>query len=272
MRIGVFVSSQIRGEVKRLRRNLNLLKDAFPTGELILGVWDYQEEQAHNYADLAKEVLIIKEPIIHYEPYIDNPKALLNYQYQKKLKSPSERHKHQTKQILAHNELVNRYGKEYDIIVRARWETVVAFNINFFPYVKEVLEDDRIISLSTRSDYHKEVLRIGEFSSSEYRFMNHKNSKTGRVYLAQADNQMLLDNGILIHKSQDWCVDLVNELHSTKKLLAAEFGWYQVLIGNTQAKKWKHYDGGASLSRSMIREERLLLEKYEMLCDNDYRS
>lgn len=270
MKIGVFVSSQIRGEVKKIRRNLNLLKDAFPTGELILGIWDYQEEQAHIYSDLVKEILIIKEPVIHYDPYIDNPNALANWQYQKKLKSPNERHKHQTKQILAHNELMNRYGKEYDIIIRARWETVVGFTINFLQYVKEALDDDRVIAISTRMDYHREILSIGEFSSSEYLYMHHRNSETGKAYLAQADNKMLLDNGILIHKSQDWSVDLVNELHSTKKLLAAEFGWYQVLIGNTQNKKWKHYDGGASLSRSMLKEERLLLEKYEMLCNNDY--
>lgn len=270
MKIGIFVSSQIRGSVENLRRNLFLLKEAFPTGELILGIWDYQENQAYSYLDLVKEIMIIKEPVIHYDPYIDNPNALSNYQYQKKLKSPNERHKHQTKQILAHNKLMHHYRKKYDVIIRARWETVVAFTINFLPYVREAIEDAKTISISTRMDYHREIFRIGEFTSSEYPYMNHRNSKTGRVFLANADNQMLLDNGILIHRSEDWNVDLVDELHSTKKLLAAEFGWYQVLIGHNQAKKWKHYDGGASLSRSMLEKERRLLKKYEMLCDNDY--
>lgn len=270
MKIGVLVSSQIRDSVKATRRNLIFMKEAFPSSDLILGVWDYQESLAFDYIDLAKEAFIIKEPMIHYEPYIDNPKAVLNYQYQKKLKSPNERHKHQTKQILAHNRLMEHYGKEYDVIIRTRWDTVVGVTIDFLPYLKETFQEEKILSISARVDYHRKILTIGEFSSSEYPYMNHRNSKTGKIKLTKTDSHMLLDNGILIHRTEDWSTDLVRKLHESKKLLAAEFGWYQVLIGNDQTKKWKHYDGGACLSRSIIKEERQLLKKYEMLCDNDY--
>lgn len=269
MKIGVFVSSQIRDNVKDTRRNLIFMKEAFPSSDLILGVWDYQESLAFDYVDLAKEAFIIKEPIIHYEPYIDNPNALETYQYQKKLKSPNDRHKHQTKQILAHNRLMEHYGKQYDVIVRARWDTVVAVTINFIPYIKEALEESKVLSIGTRMDYHKEIFTIGEFSSTDYPYLRHRNSKTNKITVSETC-EMLLDNGIIIHSTNDWNVELVQKLHTSKRLLAAEFGWYQVLIGNDQTKKWKHYDGGACLSRSIIKEERQLLKKYEMLCDNDY--
>lgn len=269
MKIGIFVSTQIRESVKITRRNLFFLKEAFPTGELVAGAWDYQESLAFDYVDLAREILIIKEPIIDYEPYIDNPKAVLDYQYQKKLKQPNERHKHQTKQMLAHDALMRKYGKDYDIIVRARWDTAVAVNLDFSPILDEVMNTPTVVGMCTRKDYHTDIMILGESSSSDYPYLKHRNSKTNAVTTSKTC-EMFLDSGILIHRAEDWNSNLVQTLHESKKLLAAEFGWYQILVEGTAHHNWKHYDGGAAFYRTVGKEEKELLNKYEMLCNNDY--
>jgi hypothetical protein len=269
MKVGIFVSAQIRGEVSRLKRNFNLLLDSFRNSEIVFGVWTYQKEEFDFFNEFSDKTLYVDEPVINYRPYIDNPNALMDYMYQKKLKKPDDRHQHQTKQILIHNELMKKYGKDYDVIVRSRYDTTVGLFINFNKFVYECYDDPSVISISTRKDYHSSILTIGELCSNDFPYMNHRNDTTNKVIL-RLTSKMLLDNGIIIHRSCDWNSQLVESLHADKKLLPAEFGWWQILVEGALHNNWKHYDGGASLSRSVPSKDRIILRKYdEMLCDND---
>ena len=47
MKVGIFVSAQIRGEVVRLKRNFNLLLDSFRNSEIVFGVWTYQKASSN---------------------------------------------------------------------------------------------------------------------------------------------------------------------------------------------------------------------------------
>jgi hypothetical protein len=268
MKVGIFVSSQIRGSDQLLKRNINLLLDSFKNSEIVFGVWTYQKDKANFTKDFSDKILYVEEPIIHYKPYIDNPTAIMDYQYQKKLKKPDDRHQHQTKQFLVHNELMKKYGMNYDVIVRSRYDTTVGVFVNFNEFINECYNKPTTIAISTRKDYHQTIHNIGEVSSNEYPYLNHRSDKDGSVKNRKLC-EMLLDNGILIHRSCDWNSDLVNDLHTNKKLLAAEFGWWQILVDGTSHHNWKHYDGGASISRSVLESEREILKKYEMLCDNN---
>jgi hypothetical protein len=72
---------------------------------------------------------------------------------------------------------------------------------------------------------------------------------------------MLNDSGIIIHRTDDWDTELVDRLHNTKKLLAAEFGWHQVLVQGTKHHRWVHYDGGAMLTRCVRKEDMEKIKK-----------
>jgi hypothetical protein len=266
MKVGIFVSTQIRNP-RIIKRNLDFLLDSFDNSEFVFGIWTYQKIYGKILEKYSDKILYVDEPIIHYDPYIDNPTAIMHHQYQKKLKAPNERHKHQTKQILIHNELMKKYETNYDVIVRCRYDTTISPFIDFNQFIDECYEKPATIAISTRTDYHPSILTVGEFASNDYPYMYHRSE--GK-YFARCvkTTEMLLDNGVLIHKSSDWNSELVEKLHSDKKLLAAEFGWWQILVDGTSHNNWKHYDGGAGISRTLIDSDREILKKYEILRNN----
>ena len=139
MKIGIFVSTQVRDPIEKIRLNLSLLSDAFSTAKIIAGIWSYESDKVGDIKSLVDDVVLIDEPVIHYEPYKDNTNAVSDWNYQKKLKSPNERHKHQTKQLLVHNELMKRYQNDFDVIVRARWDTTIGIDLNFMHFAHFVL-------------------------------------------------------------------------------------------------------------------------------------
>ncbi len=266
MRIAIVVSTQVRDPIEKIRLNLSLLSDAFPTAKIIAGIWSYEKEKVDDIKSLVDDVVLIDEPVIHYDPYIDNPNAVSDWNYQKKLKNPNERHKHQTKQLLVHNELMKRFQNNFDVIVRARWDTTIGIDLNFMQFAHECMDIPATIAISTRRDYHKSILTIGEVSSWEYPFLKHECDRTNKI-VTSATCEMLLDNGIIIHRVSDWSCELVDRLHNNSRLLAAEFGWYQILVEGTSHHKWKHYDGGATITRTVIKSDRDILKKYESICN-----
>lgn len=261
MRIGIFVSSQVRDR-KRLRENLDLVRDGFRNAELVFGLYDYQYDDFHKVLKSYGEVQKLEEPHIHYEPYIDNPNWSDNYQYTKKLVHPNPRHKHQTKQILCHNELMKTYGKKYDIIVRMRYDCTISPFHDFTKYAEITQETMAASSITTRADYTPALSILNVYKEAAwYRPHLHHDCAGESEVFKHHTAPMMLDSGLLIHRSQDWDCDLVDRLHKDKKLLAAEFGWYQVLIENTEHNRWIHYDGGASISRSVLIKDREIMKK-----------
>lgn len=260
MKIGVFISTQIRHDQETLNLNIDLLREAFGTNDFVFGVWDYQVDEYKEFLNTLTNVEVFEHFDIEYQPYIDNPNAIMDYQYQKKLKSPNPRHKHQTKQILLHNELMKKYGSMFDVVVRSRWDGTVSPLIDFVPYAREVYETPCTMNICTRDDYQRSILHIGERSDWKYPFLNHRSSKEGEVVRGPVSD-MFLDSGIIIHRTVDWDCEAVDKLHNEKKLLAAEFGWWQVLVEATKHQQWVHYDGGASITRTVIKDEMIKIKK-----------
>lgn len=256
MKVGIFIGGQMREDVETLKINLELLQTGFDTDNFAFAVWDDDAEAYSDFLRTLGNVEVFDRFDIDYEPYIENPKAVLDYQYQKKLDSPNPRHKHQTKQILLHNELMKKYGKNFDVIVRSRWDGTISPAIDFLDYIRETVETPCTMNICTRDDYHRSIITIGERASWDHSFLHHRSDETEKVYYLECgETKMFLDSGILIHRSQDWNSELVERLHNTKKLLAAEFGWWQVLVDGTKHKQWVHYDGGATITRCVTKSE-----------------
>lgn len=266
MKVGVFIQGQLRRSEEELLTTLRLLEDAFPDCEFCFSLWDTDYESRKEFVDehLKGNLELFEEFDIGYEPYLDNPRdAVKHYQYYKKYDKPNPpRHRHQTKQMLLHNELMKKYGDRYDVIVRTRYDSTISPMIDFEPMLREVVETPTVVTCQGRSTLHPiSMFNIQWRCSSEDPVILYHHDD-GRVsFYNTAEHCMLADSGIIIHRPEDWDCDLVDRLHNTKKLLAAEFGWYQILHAGTSHKHWVEYSGGAMLTRCIPRHEREALKK-----------
>lgn len=262
MRIGIFISGQVRREKEDVQRSIRLLEDAFPNAEFVYGTWETEcisyLEELPNW----KNLRVYREFDIDYEPFLDNPDAVDDYQYYKKLNNPNPpRHRHQTKQILMHNWLMKEFGHKFDVIIRSRWDVTISPFVDFMSLAKECNELPAIISVQQRTQYKRSMLHLYNRVPWTEGLMSHHTEK-GKLYLTKfAKSCMVMDAGVILHRSIDWNSNIVDDLHNRKKLLAAEFGWHQVLVQGTAHHQWVHYDGGASLTRTCPKEEREIIRE-----------
>tara|TARA_B100001057_G_scaffold487506_1_gene570337 strand:- start:448 stop:1203 length:756 start_codon:yes stop_codon:yes gene_type:complete len=176
------------------------------------------------------------EPVNHYHPIHDiNPYpdgesngrrrilALPDEKiptHLKKLKAPSA---HWYKQIMLHAWVCDQI--QADVVVRARFETIVSNQIDWQEWIDKCRDDEITIGFNTRSNgknlYHHELERT--------------KSKVDSFYINDA---------LIIHPKHclDW--DYINHLYNKKKLRGAEEGWYQVL-SESQGHYHLSYHGGA---------------------------
>ena len=138
MKTAIIIGGQLRLDDDVLTLSIDLLKDAFPTADLYLAIW---KEDWNTRRELIESwgttVEVIEEYDINYHPYDDNPAMRNTWNWQKKLKfDNTERHIHQTKQILNHDLMMKKYGKNYDVIVRARYDSIISPTESFEYYAK----------------------------------------------------------------------------------------------------------------------------------------
>jgi len=263
MEIGIFIQGQLRRSDDELNLLLDILKDAFPTAEFCYATWNTEYETRKEFCDsLTGNLELFEEFDIGYEPYLDNPDAVKDYQYYKKYNVPNPpRHRHQTKQILLHNELIKKYGHKFDVIVRTRWDSTPSPFIDFMPYVKEAYDTPALVSIMGRSTLNTKMCAIYDRCDSTNPFHLYVGEGGTKKMVDTSKGHMVPDAGILIHRVDDWDTELVDRLHNDKKLLAAEFGWWQVLVDGTKHHQWVTYTGGSMLTRCIDFEERMLIKK-----------
>jgi len=241
MRVAVCVGGQLRVEPKVLKLTVDLLKDAFPTADMYYTVWreDYVERK-DEVDQFGGHVEIIDEYDIDYHPYEDNRDAVNTHNYRKKLKFPNPtRHLHQTKQILNHNTMMRKYLHKYDVVVRSRYDVMLSPYQDYRKVLEECLNHPATITILD-----------GERGNGY-----HIHSKV--VYDNDSNpSRMVGDSGTFVHRVVDWDCDLVDRLHKEKKLLAAEFGWYQAICQYTEYKNYIIYSGASKLTRCHTPEER----------------
>jgi len=247
MRVAVAVGGQLRMSDDMLRLTYDLWRDAFPTADIILAVWSQDYAERSEIVDsFDAKVEIIEEYDIHYHPYEENRDVVDTWNFKKKLLFPNPtRHLHQTKQILNHNKLMKKYGSDYDVVVRTRFDSITSPVQNFEPYLRDCYENGTVISIQDMSAVKK-----------KRKFFSIYN-----LHNPRADQYMVFDGGLVIHSVDRWKPDLVEHLHNTKKLLAAEFGWWQVLVGDRDVA-YKIYDGGAQLTRCVKKTDIQLTKEW----------
>ena len=118
--------------------------------------------------------------------------------------------KHWTKQILIHDYLLKKIPSDYDMIIRTRFDTIVSKEINFVEFIEGSYYENYAIGFNTR--YEKVWLRHNELLE----FVPHFN--VGHV-----------NDALILHPRNLWNSQLVETLHNSKELQAAETGWWQIL-------------------------------------------
>ena len=174
------------------------------------------------------------EPVNTYHPYKDilpypdsesrGRRVIMN---QKRVREQhvviKQGSKHWHKQIMLHAYACDQI--QADVIVRARFETIVSNQIDWQEHIDTCLEDDMTLGFNTRSYNRNPYHHVLERTTSE---------KEG----------FYINDALIIHPKHalDW--GYVNQLYKDKKLRGAEEGWYQVL-SESQGHYHLSYHGGA---------------------------
>ena len=159
-----------------------------------------------------------------------------------------------TKQMLAHAMLLNDIPKEYDMIIRARYDAKISLkNTNFW---KEHLKRayDNNISYGIEYEMHTAI--------NEKRFgLSYPDWTRPHVFDVKPYDQYVFEkkhhhpDHMMFHKRSLFDIDYVYKQHNNKTLMPAELGWWDVLCRN----------GGASMQRIV---GGVILEKNQKIVEN----
>ena len=238
LKIAVCMSGIARGNVSK---HISLLKNAFPGADFYFSTWnEYDNEISQKYNSKT-----YPEPKMHYNPWtecmVDCPH--LKYKAYKKAFQKGEKLStrpkllHATKQIIAHAYQLSDMPN-YDIIVRTRWDTVVSEKVNFSKYVRQSFDERKAIGFAIRGS---RWTNLHQFKDIEHIYVSDPRDQTW-----SRDWMYWLNDNLIIHPMDIFDCDNVHKLHQEKKLLPAEYGWYQVL-----SKNENHHSvyGGATIDR-----------------------
>lgn len=266
LRVGVFLSGQLR-EYEHLPAIVKEIKREFSFAKVIGCVWDTCEKK---YGPQNKRLQIpihtIPEPVIDYNPYWANEHVYENHpEWSRKISHcpPVEdkfsehpdlenRHTHQTKMIIGHNHLVKQYYNDFDIMVRARWDVFIGENLSLMELCEEAYRLPAVVSLGCRIGFpvHKNE-RVKTFDSHNTTF-GLPYLKRNMVLVQRQVTPMVTDYGLIFHRNVDWPVEFVEDLRKNKKLLPAEWGWWQTMI-ERKSIRYVHYDGGSGIYRTKMK-------------------
>ncbi len=226
MKPAICISGLARGNMKR---NINHLKKAFPNIPMFFASW---EETKNDISEQFK-CSYYPEPQMHYNPWseciIDNPHPKYHV-YKKNFlmtklngqSMPNEaRLLNATKQLIAHAYQLADLPKEYDMIIRARWDTVVSNKLDFTSYLEQSYNEKMAIGFAIRGDRH---IILDKFKDIDHIYIqedtDHKWSR---------DWSYWINDNMVFHRRDMYDCDLVHKLHKEKRLWPAEYGWYQML-------------------------------------------
>lgn len=219
MKVAICISGICRGQAKR---NVDLARLHFPTAEFFFSTWEGQPKLPFENA------FYHPEPKMHYHPVVDlvddnckAPKWLAYKHILCKEKAVYERTSHQSKQILGHALLLQEVPKEYDMIMRMRYDTVLSKSVDFTPLLERSYKENLAIGFGTRDRRHKDLNSFAEVPQ----IYPTKDSPPGTSH----DWGWYLMDPLIMHPRKMFDIELVFRLHEEKKLYPSERGWYQIL-------------------------------------------
>lgn len=212
MRVAVCVSGLVNGNL--LKRNNEVLKSKFPYADFYYATWSDQKNAFEGVFSNQK-CFYFDPPNVHYHPYEAKDFDSVHWRETKNWIVKNKKmdwSKHHTKQHIIHALLLKQIEKEYDVIVRTRfdafaWKDPLA---DFTPFVEDSLINQRANCFAvTRKSMFKDLYE------SDY-----ETHPKMRVWC--------LDQ-LIIHPRSLFDPDTVLKLYEDKLLRAAEYGWHQII-------------------------------------------
>lgn len=237
MKIAICVSGIARANSVK---NAELVKKSFDA-DIFFATWDSCVNEHSSKFDCS----VYPEPKIEYNPWTDDNCICEHHKYHGYRKkfltgeySTSSKFMNATKQILAHAYQLQDLPAEYDLIIRTRWDTYVSPNVNFINYVNESYQQNKAIGFAVRNGRHENVHTFKEYDQV------YVNENT--PHSISRDWAWWLNDNLIIHPRSLFDCDKAFNLNADKKLLPAEFGWYQMLSVDDNHKC---VYGGAAIDR-----------------------
>lgn len=213
---GAFNTGNPNGD---LVKNNTIQKANFPDADFYYATWQsFRPEFEKLFPN--KKCIYFPEHKVQYHPYEIAKEHHLSDFYQQTAnwakKGGTERMRwtsHHTKQILIHSWLMDTIENEYDVIVRTRFDGFISKNAKFAPYLEDTFKNNRANCFGATHQEKFDQLR--EIKSNP-------NSKEGSWSVRLLDQLIIYNANALDGK-------VVNTLDREHLLLAAEYGWYQVI-------------------------------------------
>tara|TARA_B100000965_G_C19600442_1_gene762343 strand:- start:3160 stop:3930 length:771 start_codon:yes stop_codon:yes gene_type:complete len=225
----ICVSGIARGNIKR---NISRLKEAFPETPIYFSTWtghknSISEQYESTYHD---------EPVIKYNPWLEciaDPPTVKYKEYKTAFTDMMNRRSyshartqpkllHHTKQIIGHAyQLEHDITEEYDMIIRARWDTVVSTKVNFNDYLNRSYKENIAIGFAIRGGRHTDI--------NKFKDIDHVHINEDTDHSWSRDWHCWINDPLIFHPRKLFNTQLVHELNEEKRLWPAEYGWYQML-------------------------------------------
>lgn len=237
MKVAVCVSGipKINNSLGSLQKYNAKLKSKFPMADFYYATWEgYKSVFEQEFPE--EHAVYFKEPTIEYHPYFDLAVSDHASWYVAEtfewIKKGGEERKnwssHHIKQILIHKNLIASLPKEYDVIVRARYDSVISDKADFIPFIE--------------STYNSGVTNGFAVTKREL-FDNMYQSDL----IAHPRMKVWLLDQLIIHRRDRINNFEIDQLYQARKLNPAEHGWFQILskpylAGHINNHGWVNHD------------------------------
>lgn len=183
------------------------MQEVLKPTDIFLHTWT--EHRASNPYD----TLHCPEPVLDYHPVDDVTVECDHGKFASYKANKTVHHKtaNRSKQLLAYADLLSKIPDDYDLYIRARWETIVSRSFNYDKYV-DIAINKGPVGFSIRPNRGQSIhidLPVSKDKSDDW--------------------YQFLPDALIFHKREHFDIDLVHKLHQEKNLLPAEWGWYQIM-------------------------------------------
>lgn len=190
----------------------------------------YSTWNNHPLPPIEEEIKLFDEPIIHYNPFRCK-KFIEKYPKIASAHFNNSGWNRLTKQILAHQFIIDTLPTSYDVIVRMRYDSWVGEFQDWKGFLQKCFDENVVISFGGWS---------GEMDKRE----NICNE------LIDASNISKLDKALtdFLNIHPQYKMSGAKELHFKEELFPSNQGWYQVLV-DPYLEPHFNYGGGVMLTR-----------------------
>lgn len=193
------------------------------------------EEYKHTVPkDYHHNLFACDEPVLNYHPVTDNKVGCKHAKYEeyKNKRILHDKMAHASKQILGYADLLSKIDvSKYDVIIRARWDTIISSIVDFAPFIDSAVSSPvGFMIRPNRGHLIDDIIEVSKTSGKSDDWYGY------------------LPDVLIFHNPKLFNINYVHQLHKDQSLLPAEWGWYQVL---SEPYGDIHYSihGGASIAR-----------------------